>query len=171
MFLPPDLNSSSFGQAPLRLDHRMASMLLSHPLVSSSRIVRPWTPLGARWIGHTDITWSAVCSSAPHSHSGVGARPHLCIHERKRPTPVLKRFSLTQASLGKSSPEGSDPAVGRKAWSLESDSRYSFFHIWFVQSVARISKLERFSSILRAAGTNGRRDINLSCHFSGGLTN
>ena len=130
-----------------------------------------WTPLGARWIGHADITWSAVCSSAPHSHSGVGARPHLCIHERKRPTPVLKRFSLTQASLGKSSPEGSDPAVGTKARSLESDSRHSFFHIWSVQSVARISKLERFSSILRAAGTNGRRDINLSCHFSGGLTN
>ena len=34
-----------------------------------------------RCIGHAVSTWSAVCSEAPHSQFGEGARPHLCMDE------------------------------------------------------------------------------------------
>ena len=57
----------------------LAVMLLSQYRISSSRIVRPRAACGARCMGHAVKTWSAVCSEAPHSQFGEGARPHLCI--------------------------------------------------------------------------------------------
>ena len=33
---------------------------------------------GAQCMGHVIRTWSAVCSEAPNSRFGEGARPHLC---------------------------------------------------------------------------------------------
>ena len=61
------------------LDQMLAVVLLSQHRVSSSKTVRPRTPCGARCIGHAVSTWSAVCSEAPHSQFGEGARPHLCM--------------------------------------------------------------------------------------------
>ena len=58
------------------LDQMLAVMLLSQHRVSSSKTVRPRAPCGARCIGHAVSTWSAVCSEAPHSQFGEGARPH-----------------------------------------------------------------------------------------------
>ena len=46
---------------------------------------QPRAPCGARCIGHAVRTWSAVCSEAPHSQFGEGARPHLCMDEWNRP--------------------------------------------------------------------------------------
>ena len=46
------------------------------------------------------MTWLADCYFAPHGQAGVDAIPHLCIVARKRSTPVVNRFSLTQAGLG-----------------------------------------------------------------------
>ena len=43
--------------------------------------VRLRAPCGARCIGHAVRTWSTVCSEAPHSQFGEGARPHLCMDE------------------------------------------------------------------------------------------
>ena len=63
------------------LDQTLAVMSLSQHRVSSSKTVRPRAPCGARCIGHAVSTWSAVCSEAPHSQFGEGARPHLCINE------------------------------------------------------------------------------------------
>ena len=60
---------------------------------------QPCAPCGAR--EHAVSTWSAVCSEAPHSQFGEGARPHLCMDEWNRPTPVRRRLSLTQAARGK----------------------------------------------------------------------
>ena len=77
-------------------------MLLSQHRVSSSKTVIPRAPCGARCIGHAVSTWSAVCSEAPHSQFGEGARPHLCMDEWNRPTPVRRRLSLTKL-LGVSS--------------------------------------------------------------------
>ena len=57
-------------------------------------------------MGHAVRTWSAVCSKALHSQFGEGARPHLYMDERNRPTPVLKRLSLTQAAREKPIPTG-----------------------------------------------------------------
>ena len=63
------------------LDQMLAVMLLSQHRVLSSKTVRPRAPCGARCMGHIVSTWSAVCSEAPHSQFGEGARPHLCMDE------------------------------------------------------------------------------------------
>ena len=96
------------------LDQMLAVMLLSQHRVSSSKTVRPRAPCGARCIGHAVSTWSAVCSEAPHSQFGEGARPHLCMDEWNRPTPVRRRLSLTQAARGKPIPTGLAPVLGTK---------------------------------------------------------
>ena len=137
-------------------------MSLSQHRVSSSKTVRPRATCGARCIGHAVSTWSAVCSEAPHSQFGEGARPHLCMDEWNRPTPVRRRLSLTQAARGKPIPTGLAPVWGTKARSLEALSQYSVFHLWFVHSEARMPSLARLSKSFRAAGTNGRPDLNLT---------
>ena len=71
-----------------------AAMRLS---LSSSR-VRPCSPWGP-WIGHWRLTWSTVCSSAPHSQAAEDATADLHRQERKRLTPVRRRLSRTQAVL------------------------------------------------------------------------
>ena len=58
------------------LDQMLAVVLLNQHRVSSSKTVRPRSPCGARCIGHAISTWSAVCSEAPHSQFGEGAKPH-----------------------------------------------------------------------------------------------
>ena len=88
------------------LDQMLAVMSLSQHRVSSSKIVRPRAPCGARCIRHAVSTWFAVCSQAPHSQFGEGARLHLCMDEWNRPTPVRRRLSLTQAARGKPIPTG-----------------------------------------------------------------
>ena len=102
-------------------------MSLSQHRVSSSKTVRPRAPCVAQCIGHAVSTWSAVCSEAPHSQFGEGARPHLCMDERNRPTPIRRRLSLTQAARGKPIPTGLALVSGTKARSLEAFSQYSLF--------------------------------------------
>ena len=58
------------------------------------------------YVGHVKITWSAVCSLAPHSHFAEEARPYLCMDEPKRSTLVCRRLSLTEAVLVKLIPMG-----------------------------------------------------------------
>ena len=74
----------------------LAVMSLSQHRVSSSKTVRPRAPCGARCIGNAVRTWSAVCSEAPNSQVGEGARPHLCMDEWNCATPVRRRLSLTK---------------------------------------------------------------------------
>ena len=88
------------------LDQLLAKMELSQHLVSSFKTVRPITPRGDRCMGRVKIMWSAVFSLAPYAHFAEGARPHLCVDEPKRPTPVRRRLSLTQAVLVKLIPIG-----------------------------------------------------------------
>ena len=111
------------------LDQMLAVMSLSLHRVSSSKIVRPRAPRGARCIGHAVRTWSAVRSKAPHSQFGEGVRPHLCMDEWNRPTPIRRRLSLTQAARGKLIPTGLEPVSATKARSLETFSQYSIFHL------------------------------------------
>ena len=143
-------SSSSFEGHPLQVGHKqdwgrgfilllprllhclnqmLAVVLLSQHRVSSSKTVRPRAPCGARCIGHAVSTWSAVCSEAPHSQFGEGARPHLCMDEWNHPTPVRRRLSLTQAARSKPIPTGLAPVSGTKARSLEAPSQYSVFHL------------------------------------------
>ena len=111
------------------LDQMLAVMSLSQHRVSSSKTVRPRAPCGARCIGHAVGTWSAICSEAPHSQFGEGARPHLCMNEWNRPTSVRRRLNLTQDARGKPIPIGLAPVSGTKARSLEAYSQYSVFYL------------------------------------------
>ena len=111
------------------LNQMLAVVLLSQHRVSSSKTVRPRAPCGARCIGHAVSTWSAVCSEAPHSQFGEGARPHLCMDDWNRLTPVRRRLSLTQAAEGKPIPTGLEPVPGTKTRSLEAPSQYSVFYL------------------------------------------
>ena len=104
------------------LNQMLAVVLLTQHRVSSSKTVRPRTPCGARCIGHAVSTWSAVCSEAPHSQFGEGARPHLCMDEWNCPTPVSKWLSLAEAARGKPISAGLAPVPGTKARSLEAFS-------------------------------------------------
>ena len=104
------------------LDQMLAVMSLSQHRILSSKTVRPCAPCGARCIGHAVSTWSGVCSEAPHSQFGEGARPHLCMDKWNCPTPVHRRLSLTQAAQGKPIPTGLAPVSGTKAQSLEAFS-------------------------------------------------
>ena len=111
------------------LDQMLAVMSLSQHRVSSSKTVRPRAPCGARCIGHAVSTLSAVCSKAPHSQFGEGVRPHLCMDEWNRPTPVRRRLSLTQAARGKPISTGLAPVSGTKARSLEAFTQYFVSHL------------------------------------------
>ena len=111
------------------LNQMLAVVLLSQHRVSSSKTVRPRASCGARCIEHAVSTWSAVCSEAPHSQFGEGARPHLCMDEWNRPTPVHRRLSLTQAARGKSIATGLAPVSGTKARSMKAFSQYSVFYL------------------------------------------
>ena len=111
------------------LDQMLAVMSLSQHRVLSSKTARPSAPCGAPCIRHAVSTWSAVCSEAPHSQFGEGARPHLCMDEWNRPTPVRRRLSLTQTTRGKPIPTGLALVPGTKARSLEAFSQYSVFHL------------------------------------------
>ena len=116
----------------------LAVMLLSQHQVLSFKTVRPRAPCGSRCMGHAIRTWSAVCSAAPHSQFGGGARPHLCMKKCNRPTPVRWRMSLTQAVRDKLISTGLALLTGIKARSLEAPSQYSVFHLWFIRSEPRL---------------------------------
>ena len=79
---------------------------LSQHLAFPSKTIKPIIPRISRCMGHVKIMWSAVCSLAQHSYFAEEARPHVCMNERKRTTPVRKLLSLTQALLVKLIPIG-----------------------------------------------------------------
>ena len=139
----------------------LAVVLLSRHRVSSSKTVRPRAPCGARCIGHAVSTWSAVCSEAPHSQFGEGARPHSCMDEWNRPKPVRRRLSLTQAARGKSIPTGLAPVRAQKhgAWKHFHNTPFSICDL-SVQK-RRCPSLARLFERFRAPGTNGRLDLSL----------
>ena len=129
------------------LNQMLAVTELSQHLVSSSKTVRPIIPRGARCVGHVKIMWSTVCSLAPHFYLAEGARTHLCMDERKRPTPVRMRFSLTQAVLVKLIPIGLVLTLGMYTPSADIFLEYSVSHVKFVHWAARVSnsdKLRKF---------------------------
>ena len=144
----------------------LAVVLLSQYRVLSSKTVRTRAPYGARCIGHAVRTWSAVCSEAPHSQFGEGARPYLCIDVWNRPTPVRRRLSITHAARSKPISTGLALVPGTKARSLEAFSQYSAFHLWLVHSEARMPSLARLPKRFRAAGTNRRLDLSLAWRVS-----
>ena len=137
----------------------LAVILLSQHRVSSSKTFRLRAPYDARCIGHAIRTWSVVCSAAPHSQFGKGARPHLCMDKCNRPKPVRRELSLTQAHRDKLIPTGLALVLGIKAQSLEVISQYSAFHLWFVHLEARRASLARLFKRFCTADRNRRLDL------------
>ena len=119
-------------------DQMLVVTELSQHLVSSSKTVRPIIPRGGRCMGHVKIMCFAVCSLAPHSHFAEGARPHWCMNEPKRPTPVRKRLSLTQAVLVKLIPTSLVLTLGMYTPRAEILSEYSVSHVKFVHWASRM---------------------------------
>ena len=111
------------------LNQMLVVVLLSQHRVSTFKTVRPRAPCGAGFIRHVVRTWSAVCSEAPHSQFGEGTRPHLCMNEWNRPTPVRRRLYLSQAAWGKPIPTGLAPVRGTKALIVEAPLQYSVFRL------------------------------------------
>ena len=140
-------------------DQMLAVILLSQHRVSSSKTFRLRAPYDARCIGHAIRTWSVVCSAAPHSQFGKGARPHLCMDKCNRPKPVRRELSLTQAHRDKLIPTGLALVLGIKAQSLEVISQYSAFHLWFVHLEARRASLARLFKRFCTADRNRRLDL------------
>ena len=171
------------------LDQILAVMSLSQHRVSSSKTVRLRAPCGARCIGNAVSTWSAVCSEAPHSQFGEGARPHLRMDEWNRPTPVRRRLTLTQAARGKPIPTGLALVSGTKPRSLEAFSQYSAFHLWFFYSEARMPSLKSsrsetefkwqlflenimiFGRKIRNPRLNSKKDLFFRKHYDFGTKN
>ena len=87
--------------------------------VQSMRTSMDWT---------LEATWPTVCSSAPHSRAAKEAIPHFYEQERKRPTPVRRRLSRTQAPLGRVAPGGWVPVSRMKMMSLVGLTAHSAFH-------------------------------------------
>ena len=82
--------------------------------------------------------------------------------EWNRPTPVRRRFSLTQAARDRPIPTGLAPVLGTKIRSLEAFSQYFAFHLWFVHLEAWMPSPARLSKRLCASGTNGCLDLSLN---------
>ena len=97
------------------LNQMLAVVSLSQHRVSLSKTVRPRTPCGARCIGHAVGTWSAVCSEAPHSQCGEGARPHLCMNEWNRPTPSSQAVELNPSCSRIAHPNRPGTGPGHKS--------------------------------------------------------
>jgi len=97
-----------------------------------------WRPMD--WTLENNIVdgLSTVCSSAPHSQAAEEAIPHLYKQERKRPTPVRRRLSRTQALLGRVIPGAWVLVSGMKMRSLVGLSSHSTFHWWSAHCAARM---------------------------------
>ena len=110
------------------LDQMLAVMVLSQHQVSSSKTVRPQGPCGARCVGHTR-TWSSTCSVALHSQFNEGARPHFCMDELNRLTPVCTRLNLTRAIRDKPIPTGEVLILSMKAQNFNVISQHLAYHL------------------------------------------
>jgi len=104
----------------------------SQSTVSSSRAAKPSIPFGGYYKGQEASMWSAVCSSAPHLQFAEDTKPHLCIVERNSPTPVRRRFSLTQEGLCRVIPGGEGPGDGINVWRRKVFFCHSIFHFFII---------------------------------------
>ena len=139
--------SSSFEGHPLQVRHKQdcgrgfilllpQTAALLHGSDAGSDVIKPASSFVKQNRQTSCSMWcpmyrarSAVCSEAPHSQFGEGARPHLCMDEWNCPTPVRRRLSLTQAARSKPIPTGLAPVSSTKARSLEAFSQYSALHL------------------------------------------
>ena len=136
-------------------------VLGSHLAKLSFTASRSRIPFGWRYMGQDVIIWSAVCSCAPHSQDAVEAKHILCIDDRKRPTPVRRRFSRTQAGLGSPIPGGKAPT--KKECSREVPYRHPMLHLCSAHLAALVPSSLASLSSFRATRTKGCLDLSCRC--------
>ena len=93
--------------------------------------VKPCSPRGGQWIGHSRTTWSTACSSAPHSQAAE-AMPHLYKQEWKR-NPSAEAVKSDSGSSWEGHSGEWVPVSVMKMRSLVGLSAHSAFHWWSVQ--------------------------------------
>ena len=143
------------------LNQMLAVIELSQHLILPSKTIRPIIPRDARCVGNVKIMWSAVRSLAPHSHFVEGARPHLCMDETKRPTPVRRReFDSSCSSQTHSNRSCADSRnVDTERCIL---SEYSVSHVKLIHWAARMPNSDKLCNSFRATETKMRLDFSLS---------
>jgi len=96
-----------------------------------------------------------------------GGHTHLYRQDMKRPTPVRRRLSRTQALLGRVIPGGGADVRDENA---ESCGLFAYFtiHWWSAHSAARMLVLSNELMSCCAAGTNGCVDMRRSAFALGG---
>ena len=130
-------------------------VLGSHLAKLSFTVSRLRIPFGWWYKRQDVIIWDAVCSSAPHSQDAVEAMPHLCINDRKKPTPVWRRFIRTQAGLGSLIPGERASTSSKIACKRKELSRHSMLHLWCAHFAALVPSSLASLRSSRAAGTKG----------------
>jgi len=157
----PRISPSLLG--PL-LYHQMLSAVLWEPVhrVLSSRTAKPFVPIGGWYRRQEASMWSTVYSSAPKLQFAECTKHHLCIVELNSPTPVRRRFCLTQEGLGRVIPGGEGPAGAITVWMREVFNCHSVFHL-YAQKTAVVLDLSRSYSSSSAAGTKGDLDLSSRC--------
>ena len=124
----------------------------SHLAKLSFTVSKLRIPFGWRYMGHDVIIWSAVYFSAPHPQNAVEAMLHLCIDDRKRPTPVRRRLSRTQAGLGSPMPGGRASTSSKNECRPEVPSGRLMLHLWSFHLAALVPSSLASLSSSRAAG-------------------
>ena len=133
----------------------------SHLAKLSFTVSRPQIPFGWRYMVHDVIIWSAVRFSAPHSQNAMEAMPHLCIDDRKMPTPIWRRFNQTQAGLESPIPSGRTSTSSKNECRREVLSCHPMLHLWYAHLAVLVSSLLASPCSFSAAGT--KECLGLSC--------
>ena len=100
--------------------------------------------------GTSNRTWCAVCSGLPQTQVAEGRRPQRCMLALRRPTPVRRRFSVTQSLRRRRVPGGRSSPGAMPSWVGLSVSCQSVFHC------SRMLKLECLR--VAACRLKGRRE-------------
>jgi len=88
-----------FFVRPILCHQMLSAVVWSLSTVPLSRTAKSSFPFGGWYRGQEVSMWSAVCFSATQLQFAKGTKLHLCMVEWNSPTPVRRRFSLTQKGL------------------------------------------------------------------------
>ena len=141
-------------------------MLLNKNGVFLSKTIRPRAPCDARCMGHAIRTWSTVCSAAPHLQFSEGARPHLCVNERRIANTSPKAVELNPSCLEQA--HSNRPGTGSGYKNTNLGSILKILRVQFMVRPLRSTdaKSNKVVQRFRAAGTNGRLNLSFSWRAS-----
>ena len=118
---------------------------------------------GGLKIEHSDIMWSAICCTAPHSQAWLDQALHLHMLELKHLTPVRNLISFTHAFQGRSKPR--QPVAGAMMYLCNGDEAdcHSCDHL-FAMAFVSVGWMDKARSLL--LGAKECRDLSRGCFCS-----